>query len=212
MLYCEACSTQQHSRGKRKTHVVVLIPQPAPAEIVEVVEEVLAPDLSMWKECRDDAGKVYYWNREDNVTAWLPPEGWEGRAASDEEASGDENGDESEGDEGEEEDEMDSKGNELHAGWTATVDPTSGKEYYWNRRTKETRWDPGDAVRAPESQAAEHSPPAQTSNAEPPNIGPPEAPYVIYIGPEMPPEIGLSESDYSVGDSVEALYYVDGHW
>jgi hypothetical protein len=66
------------------------------------------PDLSMWKECGDDTGKVYFWNREDNTTSWAPPAGWETRAVSVDE---EELGEEGEGDEGEDEEEMDSKGN-----------------------------------------------------------------------------------------------------
>jgi hypothetical protein len=62
----------------------------------------------MWKECGDDTGKVYFWNREDNTTSWAPPAGWETRVVSGDE---EELGEEGEGDEGEDEEEMDSKGN-----------------------------------------------------------------------------------------------------
>jgi hypothetical protein len=44
----------------------------------------------MWKECSDDAGKSYFWNREDNTVSWAPPAGWETHVFSEDEEDSEE--------------------------------------------------------------------------------------------------------------------------
>merc|ERR1712039_1123710 len=60
----------------------------------------------------------------------------------------------------------------LPPGWESTTDPASGKPYFFNRATNETRWDPPPAA-APVAQIAATSLPPGWESAPDPASGKP---------------------------------------
>ena len=99
--------------------------------------------LDGWAEATDpSSGKTYYFNADSQETRWDRPVVDSGTICNAETKEGDENGkDTMDFNSAAEAESKAAKGGDLADGWEEVQDPTTGKNYYYNKETQETSWE-----------------------------------------------------------------------
>eukprot|EP00401_Gymnodinium_catenatum_P009751 CAMPEP_0117523974 /NCGR_PEP_ID=MMETSP0784-20121206/35003_1 /TAXON_ID=39447 /ORGANISM="" /LENGTH=288 /DNA_ID=CAMNT_0005320101 /DNA_START=22 /DNA_END=888 /DNA_ORIENTATION=- len=103
-----------------------------------------------WEQATDPAsGKVYYFNRSTNETTWTLPTGSPGPETSTyaqpsptQPMQPEQAAQATQASQPEQLPQPTQPQGSLPAGWEKATDPTSGKEYYFNRSTNATQWHP----------------------------------------------------------------------
>ncbi len=124
-------------------------------------------DSEFWKATVDQStGKTYYYNKKTKEVSWTIPKGFKGSVRGEKKEKNNS-------------DETKAEGDSDAKYWRETVDASTGKTYYFNKKTKEVTWEKpaGFGEKIDENVPKSQSPPDNNDYDTPFDEEPPDAPF-----------------------------------